>query len=487
MGETAFGAPGQTASSSGSCEVRLTQHKGYSTFARAPHAQGACILQDDPLFVMQHTGNRRVVVACANCCAFIGSVSSQVEAIFNEERFAPLMAQVGSMVRGWEQSLASSGHTISRGVACSQGCGEIYCSETCRAAHFAHSHNLLCVGPLTDESHPLIQFKYHAIEHADTLLLAAHAIAHLLNRICACGGGADVARRFQAELLCFVHAPFKDACRPPPGRAKDDEFLRVTDGILQQASSLLRQALEPHAPLEVQTLFEAGPAFLSELLGMFEYNNMDVEIASPLGPFFIERAQALHDAMTRGCAESGLQLQLMEKLLREKEWVMRCVWGPETTGIYNGDVELENAAVLVPPGQGEVASNSPQDDDDTAMTGIAMAEARQLADRMNLEELLQAPWPKVHGIALFSTVSRINHSCMPNVKVVFPDNGAKLSLFALAPLALGDELSISYIDQNTDLKSRRDQLVDDYGFVCDCERCLREDSSGGRRANKRLK
>ena len=46
--------------------------------------------------------------------------------------------------------------------------------EACRDAHFQQCHNLLCVGPLRAED-PLLRFKYHALEHADTLLLAAQA------------------------------------------------------------------------------------------------------------------------------------------------------------------------------------------------------------------------------------------------------------------------------------------------------------------------
>merc|ERR1712232_899005 len=148
-----------------------------------------------------------------------------------------------------------------------QGCGELYCSEHCRDAHFRHSHNLLCVGPISNEDHPLIRFKYHALEHADTLMLAAQVMAFLVNRAQAAGGGPDVMRGLMMELLGFCHAPFRDACRAPPGRGKDVEFLHHTDTLISEAASLLKAAFDARAPAESAALFEAGPAFLSELLG----------------------------------------------------------------------------------------------------------------------------------------------------------------------------------------------------------------------------
>merc|ERR1719359_2102878 len=178
-------------------------------------------------------------------------------------------------------------------VRCSQGCGEVYCSEACRAAHFGRCHNLLCVGPVESEDHPLIRFKYHAIEHADSLLLTAQVLACLINRARACGGGAAVTQGLMSELLGFCHAPFREACRPPPDRPKDAEFLAYTDGLINEAASQLKAAFDMHAPVEAAALFAAGPAFFAEVMGLFEYNNIDVEVTSPFGPFFAAKGRAL--------------------------------------------------------------------------------------------------------------------------------------------------------------------------------------------------
>eukprot|EP00931_Biecheleriopsis_adriatica_P017905 TRINITY_DN12691_c0_g1_i1.p1 TRINITY_DN12691_c0_g1~~TRINITY_DN12691_c0_g1_i1.p1 ORF type:complete len:488 (-),score=122.30 TRINITY_DN12691_c0_g1_i1:23-1486(-) len=459
------------------CEVRAADPpKGFGLFATAGCAAHTQMFTEEPLFVMQHTGNRRVVAACARCCGFIGSVQAQLEVLFGEARFAPLLASLGDMPRRWQEAAGEGSGTL---VRCTQGCGEIYCSEACRDMHFQHSHNLLCVGPL-QEDHPLLRFKYHALEHADTLLLAAQVFAFLINRAKASGGGSEVMQNLMKELLCFCHAPFREACRPPPGRPKDAEFFAHTDGLVNEAASLLRAALEPHAPVEVATLFQGGPAFFSEVLGLFEYNNIDVEVASPLGPLFLGRAQAL-------AASGSAELQQLEALLREKEWVMRCVWGEETTGIFGDEVDV--AAGGTDSGGGEEADSAMraiEQGNDEQVTSAAMAEARAEVAKMSLAQILQSPWPALHGTALFASVARMNHSCAPNAKIAFPGNSARLTATSVLNVSPGDELCICYVNQEADVQTRRRRLLE-YGFTCSCSRCLSEDSGALRKAQKRLK
>jgi len=492
MAYSAVGSAANVAPAPPGCEVRAAiPPKGLGLFSSVPQAVGAQVFVEDPLFVLQHTGNRRVVAACANCCACLGSIKTQLETLFGEARFAPLHAELAEVLPAWQAQLLaaygysnslSTGDTDAFAVRCAQGCGEVYCSESCRAKHFAHSHNLLCVGPIDSENHPLVRFKYHAVEHTDTLLLAAQALANIVNRAKAAGGGALATRGLMSELLGFCHAPFRDACRAPPGRAKDAEFYTHVDQVVYEAAALLKAAFEVHAPEEAGALFEAGPALLSELLGLFEFNNIDVEIPSTLGPFLTSRARALFAASSAGDARAIPELRLLERMLREKEWVMRCVWGEATTGIYGDDGAMEG-------GQGDEGDAAMTEDgvgDEAAVVNASVTKARSQVDCMSFEKLIDAVWPAFHGTALFVSAARINHSCAPNLKVSFPGNGACLSTQALAPVAPGDELCISYILDEADATVRRRQLLE-YGFVCNCERCRQEDSGNVRKEHKRLK
>ncbi len=132
--------------------------------------------------------------------------------------------------------------------------------------------------------------------------------------------------------------------------------------------------------------------------------------------------------------------------------------------------------------------------------GAAVAEACDLdlpAAPDNLDSLAAA-WPGVRGAAVYPVLSFANHDCDPNCEIVFrgPDNTA--SLVSLCPVAAGEELTISYIDNcwsdsdeddsddgsgDTEpnsrsaarppwhWRSRREALLARYGFACECERC----------------
>jgi len=262
-------------------------------------------------------------------------------------------------------------------------------------------------------------------------------------------------------------------------------FFAYTDGLINEAASLLKAALDLQAPAESAALFAAGPAFLAEVMGLFEYNNIDVEVTSPLGQFFSAKGQAL----LRRLEDPGVrpELALIERLLREKEWVMRCVWGEETTGNFAVDGDLGVPLTLDGVSMMEEDIGDLGDAQVARHGESAMAQARADVERMSFEQLLQASWPAFHGTALFIFVARCNHSCAPHVKLLFPGNSARLTAVALTPLSVGEELCISYIRQDENVQTRRKQLLEWYGFVCSCPRCCQEDSVAVRRTQKRLK
>ena len=80
--------------------------------------------------------------------------------------------------------------------------------------------------------------------------------------------------------------------------------------------------------------------------------------------------------------------------------------------------------------------------------------------------------------ACLQEVSCANHSCDPNAEVRLEIGTTQLRLVARRAIASGEEVTISYIDENdtVGVKERRDALQD-YGFVCGCEKCAREEGS----------
>ena len=74
------------------------------------------------------------------------------------------------------------------------------------------------------------------------------------------------------------------------------------------------------------------------------------------------------------------------------------------------------------------------------------------------------------GLMLHPTASLINHSCEPNA-VVRCSSGTVLSVIPLRALDAGEEILVSYIDNNLPFATRQTDLQTRYHFVCGCPKC----------------
>ena len=93
-----------------------------------------------------------------------------------------------------------------------------------------------------------------------------------------------------------------------------------------------------------------------------------------------------------------------------------------------------------------------------------------------------AYFPPLDGTALFTVGCSMNHSCSPNVSPVWcPDSDQPIALHfvALKDIQQGDELNFSYIDATVASVRERRKLLQDYGFVCRCSRCVEEEGEEG--------
>lgn len=65
-----------------------------------------------------------------------------------------------------------------------------------------------------------------------------------------------------------------------------------------------------------------------------------------------------------------------------------------------------------------------------------------------------------------------NHSCIPNV--LFIQKGNIMYFITTRDIKEKEELFDSYIDLPLNKKDRRERLLNQYGFICLCERCMKE-------------
>lgn len=77
------------------------------------------------------------------------------------------------------------------------------------------------------------------------------------------------------------------------------------------------------------------------------------------------------------------------------------------------------------------------------------------------------------GCALSALMGWHNHDCAPNAMSRIGDDGL-VRIETLRPIALGEEVLISYVDPTQPVDTRRAILDEHYGFRCNCARCRNE-------------
>lgn len=76
------------------------------------------------------------------------------------------------------------------------------------------------------------------------------------------------------------------------------------------------------------------------------------------------------------------------------------------------------------------------------------------------------------GTAVFSGISRINHSCTPNVAHTWNQVLGVETVYAVRDIAPGEELTIAYVPVVCNGRQQRQAMLSEfYGFECDCIAC----------------
>lgn len=76
------------------------------------------------------------------------------------------------------------------------------------------------------------------------------------------------------------------------------------------------------------------------------------------------------------------------------------------------------------------------------------------------------------GHAMWLRASYMNHSCIPNTKACFA--GDLVIYRAIHDIAAGEEITTSYIATMGDVRDRRDALLKEWSFHCECPLCVLE-------------
>ena len=81
----------------------------------------------------------------------------------------------------------------------------------------------------------------------------------------------------------------------------------------------------------------------------------------------------------------------------------------------------------------------------------------------------------VEGTAFYAIQSCINHSCQPNAHAFRSEDDLNsfAVIVATQDIHVGEEVTISYVDESLSYKQRQEALQD-YGFLCCCPLCQQQ-------------
>ena len=87
--------------------------------------------------------------------------------------------------------------------------------------------------------------------------------------------------------------------------------------------------------------------------------------------------------------------------------------------------------------------------------------------------------------AIFPVISRINHSCLPNVNHYWNEMKGVETIFALKDIEANQEILTSYTDPFCDRATRQALIREGFQFECQCVLCSLEDKTEQKRSDIR--
>uniref|UniRef100_K3W938 SET domain-containing protein n=1 Tax=Globisporangium ultimum (strain ATCC 200006 / CBS 805.95 / DAOM BR144) TaxID=431595 RepID=K3W938_GLOUD len=233
------------------------------------------------------------------------------------------------------------------------------------------------------------------------------------------------------ELLTYTHQLLLDAIECNLVRLeREDQMHGVSiDDVWTSCASILS--------------FE----FFAAQLGLFEMNNISMEIDHPFRGLIEILDPDVHADETdeeHGAVESAL-VSRVRRVLEHEEAYLTQRHSQESTKDRHQHHHIG--------GNSSSSSSSSHSSSDSSSGG-------------------SSGFLGIEGTALFPIICTMNHSCEPNCTVLYTKDG-NAHVVAVRDIQKGEELCICYIDIDDDVHTRQTHLRE-YQFKCFCARCSRE-------------
>ncbi|XP_010466447.1 PREDICTED: histone-lysine N-methyltransferase ATXR2-like isoform X1 [Camelina sativa] len=307
-------------------EVKHNGTTGKGVYANSEFQEEELIMKDEILVGIQHSSNKMDCLVCSFCFRFVGSIEKQIGRKLYFKNHLGLSGCCDEdeymKYNGNEEQCGGSSSTLPEGVvsslmsgelalpltdkfplpsplSCPGGCQEaFYCSESCAEADWESSHSLLCTGERSESvsREALGEFIKHANDTNDIFVLAAKAIAFTILRYRKLKAAHVNKKAKQSEpnqsLLLEAWKPVSlgykrrwwDCIALPDDVDPSDEgaFRMQIKNLAYTSLELLKSAIFDK---ECEALFSLE--IYGNIIGMFELNNLDLVVASPVEDYFL--------------------------------------------------------------------------------------------------------------------------------------------------------------------------------------------------------
>lgn len=534
-------------------ERRDDETRGRHLVAARPIEAGTVIFVEKPLLCLQSMGNAHAGALTCRCCrCFVGGPDLALAV-------ASGRVSREAAIDYWETNNKLGGRSVACSdeggddayaiVPCRNNCGEMYCSAKCEEDMWTvGGHCLLCTGliPESEEGcddkntsendkssdegeegdvmgqlHPLLQFKIHAVQSNEILLMVADLIASVISTLCRRmdleedGSNQENCDASSLPTLDDMMAPYMDftlvpwwevATAPllssPMGFAEAAQLESALRRICSESSTLLKKAMTScisknascynlhRAMAECEDKYDVfSPIFFGKIIGSFEQNALGIRARHPLcrDIFNIDLRTRCHEDLIRCIEAAGMIGEDTEEDEDEEG-------GNESKIDDNDGAAQENVE--------EATDEYSIDEIAGFLAGLKIDEENMGLDKEESDDEAEAKTDEIEegtgddldalfvpldGTAMYYTTCKMNHSCSPNVIARYRFSSSAtvggqwgsshplaVECVALRDIKEGEELAISYIQSDEPLDKRTEALAN-YGFACSCLKCQAEE------------
>jgi hypothetical protein len=405
-------------------EIRTDPVKGKGLFAVRDFESGEELLRETALCCSQNLDEYiQAIPVCQHCLVSLETPRDIV------------LRVAGKKYAGQMPAAADTTGAVTK-VPCRNhagGCRLAFCSEACEAHGWANHHSVLCHAVLSPKGRDAFEaltkenWVQDGVDFSDTTFLGFRFIAHF------------TARRRRGHSLEASYAQIAQLIRAPVSK--------FTFSYLLAEDYERDKAKPPANETEKEAIARRWKHFQ-------KFKNIPDQDPIVQAGKSSKRSKA--DMVQRA-------LELMTDIFawtEEERAFMTPLRLSELLGavLLNGQERSPNSPYVAYAAEARRA-------DKAALLAVHKAMRAHKIDVTALEA-------SSHGQGIYPVGACFNHNCAPNIQVSYVDrNDETLVVHTLRSVAAGEELCISYINEDDAVQVRQQQLYEHYLFTCGCDTC----------------